>query len=162
MSPGAVFGDGGGGNSGEGAEDVERSFETGFANFPEFTESTLGECFGGAVGAGGDESAIGDHVGRDDNGLILAQVFFGEPGEDGWGRAGLLEFAEESFGRSDDLYSGDIADHGGKVGDGGSVIDGDEKNFTDGLRGFALLGECKGGEDEKGEEEIFQRLIDYE
>lgn len=45
LSPGSVFGDGGGGNSGEGAEDVERGFEASFSNFPEISEAIFGKGF---------------------------------------------------------------------------------------------------------------------
>lgn len=43
LPPGAVLGDGGGGDSGERAEDVEGGFEIGFADAPEFAESGLGK-----------------------------------------------------------------------------------------------------------------------
>lgn len=45
LAPGSVFGDGGRGNSSEGAEDIEGGFEIGFADSPEFAESGFGQGF---------------------------------------------------------------------------------------------------------------------
>ena len=63
----------------------------------------------------------------------------------------MLEFAEEDFGRGDNFDSGDVADHGGEVMDSGTVIDGNEEDFSG--RGLGKKN-CAEGGGEKGDGDL--------
>lgn len=69
----------------------------------------------------------------------------------------MFEFAEECFGRGDDFDASDVSDHGGEVGDGGPIINGNEEDFPVELRLVGLcrwaLRESKRGVEAEGEEE---------
>lgn len=137
---GPCFIGGGGGDPHEGGEDVPRGVVAEFADAPEFAEAFTGEGVAAPVDAAGDESAVGDHVGTDDDGVVFVEVAVAEPEEEGFGGAGGEEPTEEFAGRGIDLDTGDGSDHLGELSDGGAVIDGDEEDLFGKVGGGAGLG----------------------